>query len=228
MVTENQSLEKLLHKLQLQQNLTATSNRPCHFRNSYCGPTGTLSNSLQNANTSQNLDSNSSSFEKIRQHCFIFNSPNLVKQLSNPLSPLSKTLDEKICCDSPDFVSVIKSSTPKQIVTLLDDSIPLELAKISVLRPIVLKTMENAENTPESPSIVYVIERSEGEQLKASEAIQGNNTSEEDYWKVNLSQMLERQSPHESLHAEISEVINKLVLRFIFFLIFLGRCKLCK
>lgn len=183
MLAENQSLEKLLHKLQLQQNLISTSNRVC------CTPPGIPSSSSQNISSS------------LLHHQFIiFNSPKLLKQLDNPLSPLANTPEEKVCKDSPEFISVIQSSTPKQLAPVSDDSISVE--KVSVLHSNRLKKSENNVAQPSATSVVESTERS-GEQQNLLER---NNTSEEDYWKVNISQILEKQSPHDSLHAEISEV----------------------
>lgn len=200
-----------MHKIQLQQNLTTSLNRPCHPRNSCCSPSGILSNSLQNANTSLNF-----SFENLRHSYIFLNSPKLVKQLNNPLSPLFNTPEEKHGDVSPNFTSVIKSSTPVlQAMTLLDDSIPPEFKKISVLSPNKLEPiMGTDKNKTESSPAICITGDETCERQKESIILQGNNTSEEDYWKINHMQILGRQSPHESLHEEISEVLVYLYYKY--------------
>lgn len=171
LLAENQTLQKLLHKFQIQQ---------------------TTSGIISPQNTKSPLFS---PLEKIRQHCTVFNSPKLVKQLSNPLSPLANTPpEEKLSENSHKFRSAVKASTPNQLETLLDDSIPADLANVSVLSPQI-----------STQSSTYVTEDSV-EAQKTVESVR-NNTSEEDYWKVNFTQILDNQSPHNSLHAEISEVV---------------------
>lgn len=189
---ENQTLQKLLHKLQLNQNL------------SYCSTSGIHSNSFQSINLSSTLPTViRSPLEKIRQQLTGFNSPKLIRQLNNPLSPLTQSPDENQIIENknPEFISAIKSSTPKQ--TLLDDSIPVELAQISVLCP---NKLDTGVNNAESPSVIDQKD-DDGEQQKASTSIIVQEISEEDYFNVNLTQILEKQSPHNSLLAELSEVL---------------------
>lgn len=100
--------------------------------------------------------------------------------------------EEKPSENTPKCTATAKaSSTPNQPDTLLDDSIPADLANVSVLSPQI-----------STQSSSYVIEEAQ----KTVESVR-NNTSEEDYWKVNFTQILDNQSPHNSLHAELSEVV---------------------
>lgn len=200
-----------MHK-QLQNNLSTSLNRSHHSSGSYCSPGNFLHcTSFPEVPPAPIFPLKNSPFEKIRQQCTVFNSPRLLRQLINPLSPLAP--NSSICEDSPEMIRhPAKSSTPITLTQVLDDSIPASIKNLPVLCPTTWKN-EISRSTSKgaaqgenqgSPPVMYVIERS-AESPKAQQRILHNN-SEEDYWKVNVEPILEKQSPHNSLLAEISEV----------------------
>lgn len=208
MLAEKHSLEKILLKHQLQQNLTTTLNRSCHIRSS-CYNSGNSSYSSPPANTDPSIYY--TPYEKIRKRYSVFNNTKLLKQFDSPLA--STTFNKKISDDSPDLMSAVKSSTPRDVVNLkyiLDDSVPAEIKSVPALCPPTFLA-----NEP-SPPAMYVIERSD-ETQRIGSTYQVQNSSEEDYWKFNVVQMVEKQSPHDSLHTEMSEVrtdaISKLLIK---------------
>lgn len=223
LLAEKQFLEKILHRQQLQQNLstTTTLNRSCHFRSSCCSP-GNFSHSP--TNLIQNISPSSTSstaynsrFERIRQGEAIFHSPKLMKQLDNPVFPINfNSANKKISDDSPDLMPAVKSSTPKELGTVqlkyaLDDSIPAEIRDIPVLWPSLCADKEKAisKNSNKSLPSMYIIECPEETSTEKNlSAHQAQNSSDEDYWKYNVVQVVQKQSPHETLHAEISEALK--------------------
>lgn len=197
LLAEKQSLEKILHRQQLQQNLTTTQNRSCHFRSSFCNP-GNFSYSSTPSNTNPLIYY--SPYEKIHPRYSIYNSPKRLKQFDSPLTLTAS--NKKISDDSPDLMSEIKCSTPRDVVNkkyILDDSVPAEIKSVPMLCPQTFLVSDT------SPPIMYVVERSD-EAQRTNSIHQVQNSSEEDYCKFNVEQMVEKHLPHDSLYTEMSEV----------------------
>lgn len=184
----------------------------------------------------ENLKSNVYTFESPlkRLRCNKpFNSPKLLQQLANPVlddldSPVSVKSPKLIPIEnSPEFFCGAKdASTPKETKFfqkhLLDCTPPIDLLHAPVLHPVCLNDLHDDKNplSENSPPVMYVIERSDPSRVSetagsvSSDGMPVNSSEDDSMWKTNILQIAGKFSPHDSLHAEMLQVLGYYLCKF--------------
>lgn len=154
-----------------------------------------------------------------------FNSPKLLRQLANPVlddldSPLLAECPKLLSFDSPEFFGGARdASTPKETKLfqkhLLDCTPPIDSLPAPALHPVCMNDLRDDNNrlSEGSPPVMYVIERSDPSHISeatgsvSSDGMPANSSEDESMWKTNILHIAGKFSPHDSLHAEMLQVL---------------------